>query len=146
MATNINDGEHIARYCGFQKLVHEPALSVTPAAFELRHGVGETYLSVNHCEHHAGVRLGQLRGILNDLDAKGFKVAKSGALAVVDAKVIRDCGAVRSRDLRVRRRHHEKDRSYASIDGMPVDNSDKDLLDLLAAAANSEVHAISKIP
>lgn len=67
MATNVNDGEHIARYCGFQKLVHEPVLSVTPAAFELRSRAGETYLSVNLCEHYTGPRPSQLRAILSDL-------------------------------------------------------------------------------
>lgn len=147
MVSNIPDGEHVARYCGHQKIVTSSAgPSVTPAAFELREQASEKYLSVNHCEHHTGTRLDQLRLILGNLTTKGFTWRASGALAVLDAAEVRRCGEDRSTPLRVRRRHHEQDPSYASIDGMPLNNSDLELLDMLAAAANAEVHLVSNIP
>jgi hypothetical protein len=145
MPKNVQDGDHVARYCSFQKLVHEPTLSVIPAAFELRQHKDEKFLSVNHCEHHVGARLAQLKAVLTDLTAKTFNWSKSGAFAIANAKLIRDCGKARSRDLRVRRRHHEKDQSYASIDGLPLDNSDRELLALLAADATAEVHLIKSV-
>lgn len=147
MATQIVDDEHVARYCGFQKLVaNGTKVEVSPAAFELRTHSSERFLSVNHCEHHSGSLLQQLRGILNDLTAKAFRFASSGALAVVKAGSIRSCGEERNCSLRVRRRHHPDDTSYASIDGLPLDNSDKELLQLLAAAANAQVHLVKNIP
>ncbi len=88
----------------------------------------------------------QLRAILGDLAAKGFKSALSGALAVLNAGEIGVCGRARDRNLRVRRRHDPYDTSYASVEGLPLDNSDTELLELLATTATIELHIVKDIP
>lgn len=150
MAVNIDAEHHIARYCSHQKLIHTDPIEVSPMAFELRPAANgrpaETYLSVNHCEHHAGSLLERLRAILFDLAAKNFTTKPTGALAVLNVGRVVQCGATRDRNLRVRRRQHNDDPSYASIDGMPADNSDTELLDLLAIEASLAVHRVGDIP
>lgn len=146
MPNNIDPTEHVARYCGFQKIdrsVDPPW--ITPAAFELRQQAAEKHLSVNHCEHHSGSRPVQLRAILGDLTAKSFGWKASGAFAVLNASRVVSCGRQRSRSIRVRRRQHPHDQSYASIDGLPLDNADTELLSLLATEA-VEVHLIANVP
>jgi hypothetical protein len=145
MPVAVDDAHHVARYCSFQKLIQRDPLEVNPLAFELREA--ETFLSVNHCEHHPEPLLTQLRGILHDLDAKGFITKPAGGLAVLNVKKIKESGERRDANLRVRRRHDEKDASYASIDGLPSkDNTDAELLDLLALEATLSVHRVSDIP
>jgi hypothetical protein len=146
MAVNIDPTEHVARYFGFQKFdrsVDPPW--VMPGAFELRQSASERYLSVNHCEHYQSARLQQLQSILGDLTAKAFNWKKSGGFAILNADRVVTCGRNGSRSLRVRRRQHLQDQSYASIDGLPLDNSDLQLLNMLAVEA-VEVHLVSAIP
>ena len=146
MAVNVDATQHVARYCSSQKIDRkvQPAEPM-PFAFALREGK-ETFLSVNHCEHHSGARLDQLRSILGDLTAKGYGWSKSGGFSVLNSGKVLECGEARDRALRVRRRHHHLDRSYASIEGLPVDNSDSELLALLATKGSVEFHLVADIP
>lgn len=145
MPVAVDNAHHVARYCSFQKLIQSDPLAVNPLAFELREA--ETFLSVNHCEHHPAPLLTQLRGILRDLDAKRFTTKATGGLAVLNVGRVKGCGERRDANLRVRRRHHDQDASYASIDGLPPkNNTDIELLDLLALEATLSVHRVSDIP
>lgn len=143
MPVSIEDSHHVARYCSSQKLIQSDPLGVNPLAFELR--TGEPYLSVNHCEQHTAPLLAQLRCILTDLAAKAFTTKPSGGFAVLNVGRIKECGERRDADLRVRRRQHDQDTSYASIDGLPS-NTDVELLDLLAFEATLSVHRVADIP
>jgi hypothetical protein len=145
--SRIPDDHHVARYCGRQRQVRHPIsdvlLGVSPDAFALR--VGENAISTNYLEHRLGPQKSQLQGIVGDLAAKGYKTSSGGAFAVLQIAKACGCGTRRGKELHIHRQDHPQDPSYATIRGVPLDNSDQELLSLLATVGCSSFVAMTDL-
>lgn len=132
------DEEHVVRHCSRQKQIrdqNEVLIGVSPAAFELRRERNETYLSATWLEHCGAASPANLRGVKQLLIASGFDLAPKTALVACNAGRIRGCGSERSAKLRVRHEPSRSNPAYSAIRGLPLDNSDLRLLQLLATVS-----------
>ena len=145
--TRIPDEHHVARYCSSSRLqiVDGVIRGIFPQAFELRVERQETTLSTNYLEHRSGNRDEQLQGIMQDMAGKGVEPRRTGAFGVMHVGKTIQCGIDRSRALHVYRQKHDQDPSYATIRGLPLDNSDIELLNLLATVACVECVPIARL-
>lgn len=135
---DLLDVEHVVRQCSRQRQVrdeHDTLLGVTYFAFELRTAKQESYLSLAWLEHFGLDRVVSLKEICAMWTAAERKVAPKDALAICNVGVVRHCGSQNSCKLRVRHEPKEMLPAYAVIRGLPLDNSDRRLLEMLAAEA-----------
>ena len=133
----IDKQHHVARLCGHQRLQRDPVsgeiVAVWPAAFELRVKENETYLSANWLEYFVGDVLEQLCQALAVLRGKmKRKIGPQSALLRLNVGEVLAAGEVQSIKLRVMHEMKKTDPAYAAIRGLPRDNGDKELLDLLS--------------
>ena len=141
--------EHFVRCCSRQKQIrdeHGVLQGVTWQAFALRVERSETYLSGALLEHINGSQSEQLASTVKNLKTTGLSIKPNHALALCNANSIKDCGLQRTRKLRVRHEPKKTSLSYAAIRGLPIDNSDSELLELLAAQSVGVLRLVSDIP
>jgi hypothetical protein len=145
---DVPASDHVARYCHPQRVIRDVAtgavMGLFPDVFKLRTHQSETYLSLNHFEYFTGDVDHQFREILAVMRGK-FKRPPEPVIARLNAGSIVACGTSRQRQLRVRRRGKNKDPSYASLEGLPQDNSDEILLAKLAGETCIEVRSGAEI-
>jgi hypothetical protein len=147
--TDVPDADHVARYCGNQSVERDPKtkliLGVYPQAFSLRVQRNEQYLSIYWMEYFSDTIDTQFQGAVAALRNKPFTLSNAGAFARLNAKRVRAAGTTRGHMLRIRDRSSSKDPGYASIENMPLDNSDIELLELLAHDCCIEVRGVAEI-
>lgn len=143
----LSDEEHVVRRCPYQRIDRDNTtgqiLGIFPKLMELRQALRppETYLSVNWLEHCPGTSLDRLRAILKILKRKmpTSDFSPESGLALMNVGRVRHIGQARKRKLTIKSTPKKEDPSYARISGMPLDNSDRDLLADLAAEASSQL-------
>ena len=133
---DFRDDEHFVRLCSRQKQIreHDGTLrGVTWEAFSLRTNIKEDYLSGALLEHFQGTQREQAVAAVEAMKSAGMVFSDKHAVAVCSAGSIRGCGTKQKRKLRVRHEPNKKNASYSKVRGLPLDNSDNELLSLLAA-------------
>jgi hypothetical protein len=159
-ARDIPADHHVARYCHPQRgVVRDPStkaiLGLWPQAFELRSRnvtlptgqvqiQREAYLSLNYFEHFGHDLANQLLEILATMRAK-FKRPPEPVIARLNVGRIIACGTANNRLLRVRRKFSKTDPSYAALEGLPLDNSDHNLLTQMAQRAWVAIYTSDQI-
>lgn len=146
---DVLDEEHVVRCCSRQKqVVSEDGtiLGVTSETFSLRPN-DKGYLSVALFESISGNTATRLAHICNQWDKSGFRYnRKSAVMAICNAGDIRNCGQKRGHSLRVVHEPTSLNDAYAAVRRLPRDNTDIELLEMLAAEAVTELHLIASIP
>lgn len=145
---DLTDEEHFVRLCSRQKQIRDEdgkLLGVTWEAFSLRVDRNETYLSGALLECFAGDQATQMKAVLKAMGAGGLKFGDNHAVALCEAGVMRKCGDQQKRRLRVRHEPKKANSSYSAVRGLPADNSDTELLSLLAAESLVSCHLVSDV-
>ncbi len=139
--------DHVARYCNNQRVERDPktkaVTGVLPQAFELN--LGETYLSSYWMEVLNANLDVQFKAVLAALRKKHLGIKSNGAFARLNAGLIVQSGTLRNRTLRVRDKSSPGDMGYTGVYGLPADNSDLELLALLADDSCKEVREVAAI-
>ncbi len=140
---------HVARYCNSQVVDRDPENNairgVFPQAFELKTNRGEEYLSLCQFEYFAGTLDAQFKSVLMVFRDKIANVRSASAIVRLNCGAILAAGTSRGHSLRMRDRSSDKNRGYAGLEGMPKDNSDLDLLGILANKLCLEVRGVQEI-
>lgn len=140
---------HIARHCNPQRVIRNPITraveGVFPQAFELRQKIKEQYLSIHQMEYFSTEIDSQFRGVIGALRKKGRTVGANSAIARLNAGLVVGAGHIRGHSIRIRDRSSEVDPGYAGIYGLPHDNSDAELLALLAGECCVSVRGVDEI-
>ena len=133
---DFRDDEHFVRLCSRQKQIRDEdgkILGVTWEAFSLRTEINEDYLSGALLEHFEGTQKEQAVAAVEAMKSAGLIFSDKHAVALCLAGSIRGCAAKQKRKLRVRHEPNKKNAAYSKVRGLPLDNSDNELLSLLAA-------------
>jgi hypothetical protein len=132
---DFRDEEHFVRMCSRQKQIRDAdgaLLGVTWTAFSHRTEINEDDLSGALLECFSGTQKQQVIKAVEAMKNAGLVISDKHAVALCLAKSIRECGTKHKRNLRVRHEPNKKNASYSKIRGLPLDNSDHELLSLLA--------------
>ncbi len=145
-ANDVPNADHVARFCHPQRgVIRDPITKqikgLYPEAFALKVERNECYLSMNHFEHFSPNADVQFTEVLKVLRSKFIK--PKHAIARLNAKKVRDCGGDKH-DISVRKHGNKKDPSYVHCTGLPLDNSDRNLLTELAISYE-EIREIKQI-
>ena len=133
---DFRDEEHFVRLCSRQKQIRESdgtLRGVTWEAFSLRTKIKEDYLSGALLEHFQGTQREQAVAAVEAMKSAGVVFSDKHAVALCLAGSIRRCATKQERKLRVRHEPNKKNAAYSKVRGLPLDNSDNELLSLLAA-------------
>ena len=133
---DFRDDEHFVRLCSRQKQIREDdgtLLGVTWEAFSLRTKIRENYLSGAMLEHFQGTPRKQAAAAVEAMKSAGMVFSDKHAVAVCLAGSIRGCATKQKCTLRVRHEPNKKNAAYSAVRGLSLDNSDLELLSLLAA-------------
>jgi hypothetical protein len=141
--------EGIVRRCGHQALMRDEnniIVGVALDAFALRVMNGERYLSASWLEYFKGTQSEQLKQTLDTLRKK-FSIGPASALLSLKAKEIIECGIARNRRLRVEHRFRTANwnPAYVAVTGLPLQNEDQRLLELLTKVKSIAWHAVKDI-
>jgi hypothetical protein len=141
--------DHLARHCNSQRVIRDPITreikGVWPEAFELRPLLNERYLSTHWMEHFSRQDIDmQFRDVVKALRAKRTVNAQS-AIARLNVGSVVQVGAARGRSIAVWDRSSKNNPGYAAVYGLPLDNSDRHLLALLANQCCVQVLEVSGI-
>jgi hypothetical protein len=152
---DVPQEHHVARYCNKNTVrrdtVTKEFLGIFPNAFELNVKKKEEYLSAQWFERFSGSAKQKLKEILTVfrrkiVNSRGQSAVPSeAAIAVLNVDFVLKSGQERSRLLRVRDRSKKGDEGYASIHGLPLDNSDQVLLGKLAYEGCVHLHEVAEI-
>lgn len=143
-------GEHlIARYCEKNFVIRDPVTlefkGIFPQAFALKEKRAERYLSASWFELFEGDMSTKFRSTVNAIRSYLLGLSSKGAIAVLKTekvlKVGQDCG----HKLRVADMRTQEKQQYIGISGMPLDNSDDELLGLLESEGCIEVREVAAI-
>jgi|GEM_PF-2804283 len=134
---DLADENNIVRHCSRQKLIFKDgqAVAVSPFSFRLRPHIGETYLSCDWLEYFEGEKNDQLKEVASSLKNRFSKIGEQDHLAVINVGKTRECGTQRTIKLKVMHTPKTEKKSYSGVYGMPRENSDSILLELLATEA-----------
>ena len=144
---DLRDEESVVRQCSRQKQVvgeDGAILGVTADAFKLRVDIAEEYQSTAWLEYSNGTTDERLRQIV-ELWRSERSVRGNCAMVICNAGRIRVCGQRRSCNLRVRHEPKRTNKAYSTIRRLPYDNSDLELLELLAADAVVAIKLIREL-
>lgn len=145
---DVPHADHVARHCNSQRVIRHPVTrevqGVWPEAFELRVTRNEEYLSAHWMEYFSTDIDLQFRDVVKALRKKRDVVPNS-AIARLNAGLIVGAGSLRGHSLRIRDRSSTSDPGYSGIYGVPCDNSDAELLALLATECCIQVRAVRDI-
>lgn len=140
--------DHVARHCNPQRVIRDPKTDkitgTHPAAFALRDKEGEPYLSLYWMEFfHQGVPE-QFRSVVAALRRKRT-VRPRSAIARLSVQAILDAACERGQVLRLKDRSHRDSPGYVGLEGLPLDNSDMELLALFATQCCNDVKGVAEI-
>lgn len=140
---------HVARYCNSQVVDRDPENNairgVFPQAFALKTKQGEPYLSLRQFEYFVGTVDAQFKSLLMVFRDKINNVRPVSAIARLNCDTILAAGTSRGHSFRMRDRSSDENPGYAGLEGMPKDNSDLDLLGILANQLCLEVRGVQEI-
>jgi hypothetical protein len=147
---DVPDDDHVVRYCNSQRVIRNQETGVVTgvhfAAFELRTEKQEEYLSLIWFEFFPGSDHERYKSVKAALEARRpAPLHPKSALAKLKAGSIVATGRQRKHSLRIRDRSSAKQPGYASIEGLPKDNSDADLLESLVADCCTEIISVGEI-
>ncbi len=146
---DISGDHHVARYCNPQRVDRDPETSeirgVFPQAFALRPEIGEEYLSLRHFEYFGNDINKQYKDILAAFESTIKNVRPISAIARVQCGDWLSAGDARGHKLRMRDASSEKRPGYVELHGMPRDNSDLELLAMIATVLCLEVRGVDQI-
>jgi hypothetical protein len=146
---NLPDADRVARRCGNQRLITDPetgaVCGIIPQALRLRTEQNEKYLSTSWFEFHNGSDWDRLKEILAVYRGGGDNPGPNSAIALLEVGKIIAAGAARSHAIRVTHRPNSRDPAYTPVEGLPLDNSDQLLLEMLCSGACVGVHRVSDI-
>lgn len=117
-------------------------LGVAPQAFALRPEKRENYLSTSFFEFIDGSTNERLKFIREIWIKLNLGVKPEVGMAICKVEQIKGAGIDRKTPLTVRLEGTNINPSYTKVFGLPLDNSDQTLLELLAADSVVEVHLI----
>lgn len=143
--------DHVARYCNPQRVIRNPQTKavegVWPEAFALRVEVQETYISTHWMERFSEDVDAQFGAVVRALRKKfvTYGVKRRAAIARVNAGLVVEAGSLRGHAIRIRDRSTAHDPGYCGIYGVPLDNSDTELLGLFANQCCVEVREVAEI-
>lgn len=143
----LMDAEHWVRHCSRQRIIYDQlgnALGITYQAFVLRTERQETYLSGAHFEHVNGTTKDRLRELLRIL-RQTLKIGQNDGMAICNAGSVRRIGTSKSVLLRLRLTPNRWNAAYSKLSGLPVDNSNVELLEMLAASGVSELCIVKDV-
>ena len=146
---DVPSAHHLARHCNSQRVIRDPTTrdikGVWPEAFELRVTLNEKYLSTHWMEYFSSNDIEkQFKEVVKALRVKR-NVGANSAIARLQAASVVDAGKGRGHNIRIRDRSSNADPGYAGIDGMPLDNSDRELLAILANECCMQVRGVGEI-
>ena len=146
---NLPDDDRVARRCGHQKLDRDPETlavrGIVPQAVALRTEKGEAYLSTSWFEYYPGDEASRLKSVVETYRASGIKLGGNTGIALLCVGKILSAGAARSCALRVTHRKSQKDPAYTRVEGLPLDNSDFVLLQMICDQCCERVTLVSEI-
>ena len=145
---DVPNKDHVARYCSPKLVKRDPetrsVIGVFPEAFELK--VNEEYLSTRWIEFfREEENSGQFKMALEAFRKTFQGVKPNGAFAKLHVGSILEAGKKQKCDIRVQDRSSLSNLGYAGIFGMPSQNSDALLLQLLATECCIETCQINDI-
>lgn len=136
--TLLPDGDHIARYISPSR--HSDG-EIHGTAFQLKSSDGG-YLSVNWLEFFSSTdRYNQINSLREAFQRKGYSVRKSALFSVLKISGLIDYVAAGSDPTVLLSAHHiplENDPSHAGISGIPSDDYDMFISQLIAEYANEQ--------
>ena len=145
---DVPHADHVARHCNPQRVIRYPITGevqgVFPEAFELRIKMNEEYLSAHWMEYFSPDIAAQFLEVVKALRKKRDVVPNS-AIARLNAGLIVRAGSLRGHSLRIRDCSSTSDPGYSGIFGLPRDNSDAELLALLATECCIQVRVVRDI-
>jgi hypothetical protein len=106
--------------------------------------VGESYLSGGLLETISTTPVKQLQHI-KVLMGKVLPLHKKGAMVVCNAKTLAEIGTKRAKKLQAVHKPKAANPGYSGLYGLPPDNADTDLLQMLAAEGVSRCRLIKDI-
>jgi hypothetical protein len=132
---NIPDDNHVARHCSDQRLLfdeNDQPYGVSPAHFELKGHIKETYLSCNWYENYGEDQRERLKKI--GVFWRKFDWGKSGRAIISNVSKIKKTGQKFGIIISVKTvgTKAKADPGYSGIYNLPLDNSNGDLLAALA--------------
>ncbi|MBZ0215439.1 MAG: hypothetical protein K8F25_02700 [Fimbriimonadaceae bacterium] len=142
------DHEHFVRFCSRQKQIRDAEdrlIGVTWEAFTLRPERNETYLSGGLLEFVAGDREEQVRSVLEATRNSPFIVTPKHAMALCNVGSLQACAKTRDRKLRIIHEPNKFNAAYSAVRGLPLDNSDMELLSLIAADSVAAHYLVSDL-
>ena len=139
---------HVARYCNTQLVDRDPETlvfrGIFPQAFALREN-DRGYLSVSWFEKFAGGNNSKLKGVIGALRGYMKEVRPKAAIAVLNVGFIVNTGTRLGHPIRVRDKTSKSKPQYAGIEGMPLNNSDGELLEILSSVACIHKREVAEI-
>jgi hypothetical protein len=145
----VPEADHLARHCNSQRVIRDPTTreikGVWPEAFELRTKLEEEYLSTHWMEYFSRDDIDtQFQYVVQALRAKRDVKANS-AIARLKARLVVEAGKSRGHPIRIRDRSSATNPGYAGIYNMPRDNSDRELLAVLANECCIQIRGVDAI-
>ncbi len=146
---DVDGAHHVARYCNPQVVDRDPETDavrgVFPQAFHLRTKQDEEYLSLRRFEHFGAAAPEQWKGVVKAFGGAIKNVRPTSAVARLNCGSVLAAGASRVHTLRMRDRSTNANPGYAGLEGLPRDNSDADLLALMATELCLDVKEVKEI-
>jgi|SRR5208282_3000547 len=130
--------EHVVRQCPNSKLIKQDGRVVGVFSEAFRNRPGERYLSGTWLEYFGGSRQDRLLGVVGALRAMPREVKKKDGLIVLNVGRLEACGKARVATVKCWHEPKPENRAYAAIRGLPADNSDDNLLDLIAEGTEKD--------
>lgn len=147
---DIPSNHHLAKQCNPQRVIRnietEAIEGIWSNVFELRPEKNESYIST-YCMEAFGQNIDiQYKESVKSLRTiRKFTLKPKGAIARLNVGLIKIVGKERNHNLKVKDKSSKINPGYAGIYGMPKNNSDTLLLDLLAQKCCVEFRSIEEI-
>ena len=148
--SRIDNKHHVVRRCGYQ-VIERDSLTKTvvglfPKAMMLRTEIKESYLSVNKLEHCDGSKIEQLKAVVAIQRAKAIgRLSLQSGAAILKTGRILEIGTGNGHRLVVTFTPNKDDPSYSRVSGLPLDNSDENLIANLTVEAYQDFMLLADI-
>jgi len=141
----LKEEHNIVRKCSRQKQVIDPetrkVVGVTPDFFRLR-TEDKGYLSANWLEFNEGDRQQRIEKAFYMMKDGGLIFGAKDVLALSHVEIIKYCGMIHSTKINIKLRPTSRNKAHVGIYGLPKNNSNEDLLGLLAMKSIAEIATI----
>ena len=145
--SQIPSDHHVARRCSAQRLVTDEngiITGVSPAFFSLRPHMKENDLSCNWVEHIEGTRDQQLASCKESM--KKIRGGAGSRVIISSVDKVRAIGTLFKTKLVIKTKGKKADPSYSGVYGLPLDNSNGDLIAALVDGAVNDIVDLAPWP